>query len=466
MTRARVGRSRGRDVWRWCSLLPYLGAVPMCVVMARRRRGRWALGAGVVTAVWFVVTAIAGVTRSNAGRTAVGLAIIGLYIVQVVVCFLAPGGKSTASDRPHRARWLWLSVIPLVGSWLPALAGLRARVWWWVLLGIACEGVVIDATIQLANSTHRSPAEASKLSALFLVGWLGGACVSMLIRPTYERRVLGTVTKQSWPVPTERAQAFGARYGLGVCICAIALIGVIVEAEKGSKNDAVVGAVNIVVETLTMVLLIHLIRSRHLRPRDLGIRRTLPVPAAGYAVLALVGYLLAICVWVVVVPQTTGQAAHRLTAVRHHPGTFAAVLIVLALAVFAPVCEEVFFRGMLYRSLRNHLQLWPAVLIAGTLFGLIHIFAYPLSTIPVKIVFGILMCLLYERTGSVLPGIAVHSFVDGTAADVVVTGNAYVGLVVYGVLLLAVLALRVRRRPVSVPGDSMPSDLPATERAT
>jgi hypothetical protein len=114
------------------------------------------------------------------------------------------------------------------------------------------------------------------------------------------------------------------------------------------------------------------------------------------------------------------------------------------LAVFAPVCEEVFFRGMLYRSLRNRLPLWPAVLIAGSLFGLIHIFSHPLNSIPVLIAFGILMCLLYERTGSVLPGIAVHSFVDGTIGVVAVTGKAYAALGFYGLLLLSVLAMSIR----------------------
>ncbi len=458
------GRSRARDVWRWCSLVPYLGAVPMCVVMVNRRFVRWAFGAGAVTTLWFVLTAVSGAFHAAAARTAVGLAVIGLYLVQVVLSFAAPrrtpaGGRRPRSRRrARRARWLWLSVIPLLGSWLPALAGLRARVWWWVLLGVACEGVAVDAIVQAGQSNHHSPAEAAKLGGLLTVGWLGGVSVSMLIRPTYERRVLGTVIKRDWPAPTDRARALAWRYALGAYLCAVAFIAAVVAAEKASENVTFLGVANIVGETLTLALLIPLIRSRRLRPRDLGLRPTLAVQGAGYAVLALVGYLVAISLWIVLIPQTTLQAAHKLAGVTQRPSTFAAVLIVAGLAVFAPVCEEVFFRGMLYRSVRNRLSLWPAVLIAGSLFGLIHIFAYPLSTIPVKIAFGVLMCLLYERTGSLLPGIAVHSFVDGTAADVAVTGNSYAALVVYGTLLLTVLALRVGRRT-----GSIASDLPVGE---
>jgi membrane protease YdiL (CAAX protease family) len=76
----------------------------------------------------------------------------------------------------------------------------------------------------------------------------------------------------------------------------------------------------------------------------------------------------------------------------------------------------------------------------------------------VKVAFGIIMCLLYELTGSLLPGIAVHSFVDGTAADAAVTGNAYVALGVYGLVLVLVIARRARRTgPIA--GD-LPESLP------
>jgi uncharacterized protein len=428
-------------------------------VLARRRHARWASVAGGVTVLWFVIFAVAGATSSNNGQATVGAAVLALYVVQVILLFCAPRGKPGGERRPGRALWLWLSVVPVLGSWLPALAGLRARVWWWVVLGLGCEGIAIVATVELADSNSpNSSAYAEKLGALWWGAWLGGVLVSMLIRPEYQRRVLSRVTKRNWPALTGPAQALTWRYAIGAYVCATGLIAVIVAAEKASKNTVFEGAANIVGEALTLVLLVPVVRSRRLRPRDLGLRQTVAVPAAGYAVLALIGYAVAICIWVLVIPQTTNQAAHKLSGVNHHPGTVAAVLIVAGLAVFAPVCEEVFFRGMLYRSLRNRLSLWPAVLIAGSLFGLIHIFSHPLNSIPVLIAFGILMCLLYERTGSVLPGIAVHSFVDGTIGVVAVTGKAYAALVFYGLLLLSVLAISIRtaRRTQPPTADELP----------
>jgi hypothetical protein len=99
----------------------------------------------------------------------------------------------------------------------------------------------------------------------------------------------------------------------------------------------------------------------------------------------------------------------------------------LGIAICAPVCEEIFFRGVLYRSLRNRFSMWPAALIAGALFGLMHAAGWPLDTLPIKASFGVLMCLLYERTGSILPCIAVHAFVDGTALASQ-TGNLFIWL--------------------------------------
>jgi len=101
--------------------------------------------------------------------------------------------------------------------------------------------------------------------------------------------------------------------------------------------------------------------------------------------------------------------------------------------------EEIFFRGLLYRSLRNRLPTYQAALIAGALFGLVHITGYPLITLPVKALFGVLACLLYERTGSLLPGIALHAFVDASAADISVTGNDFIVLIVTAVLVAVIL---------------------------
>ncbi|HTW13205.1 MAG TPA: CPBP family intramembrane glutamic endopeptidase, partial [Solirubrobacteraceae bacterium] len=106
---------------------------------------------------------------------------------------------------------------------------------------------------------------------------------------------------------------------------------------------------------------------------------------------------------------------------------------------------------------RNRLPVWQAALIAGALFGLVHITGYPLITLPIKAAFGVFACLLYERTGSILPGIALHSFVDATAVDLALTGNDYIVLSVAGVVIAILTLWAVVKRLIRSPVPGLTS---------
>jgi membrane protease YdiL (CAAX protease family) len=166
--------------------------------------------------------------------------------------------------------------------------------------------------------------------------------------------------------------------------------------------------------------------------------------------------------------------ANTLAGVKNQ-STINVVLAIVAVAASAPIVEEIFFRGLLYRSLRNKLSILPAALIAGALFGLVHITSYPVATLPVKAAFGVIACLLYERTGSLLPGIGLHSFVDASAIDLALTGNDSIVLASFSALVLvllirtAALGITKKERPAQLAvlddkGDNprMAAHLPAT----
>ncbi len=80
---------------------------------------------------------------------------------------------------------------------------------------------------------------------------------------------------------------------------------------------------------------------------------------------------------------------------------------ILLIVVLAPVAEELLFRGYLFGGLREKLSRWPAALLAGALFGVLHALT-GLSAVPPLIFFGVVLCLLYEKTGSVVPAIVLH----------------------------------------------------------
>ena len=87
----------------------------------------------------------------------------------------------------------------------------------------------------------------------------------------------------------------------------------------------------------------------------------------------------------------------------------------------APVAEEFFFRGFFYRALRSRWSVLGAAAIDGLLFGVIHYDfagADALLILPPLAILGFIFCLVYERTGSIYPTIAMHSLNNAIAFGV------------------------------------------------
>ena len=99
------------------------------------------------------------------------------------------------------------------------------------------------------------------------------------------------------------------------------------------------------------------------------------------------------------------------------PPTAVAVTL-LGSVVFAPVFEEVVFRGLLYGTLRARLA-WPMAALASALvFALAH--GYGTAGFLSVLISGVLWAWVYERTGSLLPGIIAHA-VNNAAVAVALT---------------------------------------------
>lgn len=96
-------------------------------------------------------------------------------------------------------------------------------------------------------------------------------------------------------------------------------------------------------------------------------------------------------------------------------GPAAVVLLVVVLCVATPLAEEVFFRGLLFRSLNRVTAVLVAVPLAGLVFGLVHYDAVPAPGIVVVVqlgllaLFGMALCVLAHRTGRLGAGIVAHA---------------------------------------------------------
>jgi membrane protease YdiL (CAAX protease family) len=94
---------------------------------------------------------------------------------------------------------------------------------------------------------------------------------------------------------------------------------------------------------------------------------------------------------------------------------FGALPLQVLLIVFAaPISEEVCFRGMLFGGLRERMPRLAAALISALIFGGLHA-TTGLSAVPVLVAFGFILALLYEKTGSIIPGILLHMLNNSVA---------------------------------------------------
>jgi membrane protease YdiL (CAAX protease family) len=139
--------------------------------------------------------------------------------------------------------------------------------------------------------------------------------------------------------------------------------------------------------------------------RRLGVRR--PEPSALKWMAAAIGvYLLFTYVYVLAIGQPHQKDIAK--------GFGTIPLQVLLIVFAAPVSEEVCFRGMLFGGLREKLPRIGAALVCGLIFGGLHALT-GVSAVPPLIVFGFLLALLYEKTGSIVPGILLHMLNNAVA---------------------------------------------------
>lgn len=83
--------------------------------------------------------------------------------------------------------------------------------------------------------------------------------------------------------------------------------------------------------------------------------------------------------------------------------TFSKILSVVSACIFAPVMEEVIFRGFFLNRMAYKWGIKPAIIVSSLIFGFGHI------DVIGAFLFGLTMCLLYIKTKSLWTAIIVHA---------------------------------------------------------
>jgi uncharacterized protein len=134
--------------------------------------------------------------------------------------------------------------------------------------------------------------------------------------------------------------------------------------------------------------------------------------------------------------------------------------------VLAPLCEELLFRGFVFPALKPRLGLIAAALISGAIFGGIHITNYvgepvrlAVASVITLVTLGTLFALLFWKTGSLLPCIALHAINNSVAFGAMQDWTWEIAILMPAALAACALAVFLAVRFWRVPTLARPSSV-------
>ena len=265
--------------------------------------------------------------------------------------------------------------------------------------------------------------------------------------PELPEGVEPTSGRPRWPPWTSFVAliaAFGGALGGGLVVAVIAAIA----GADLANPPAAVNIVSLVVQDGCFIgaAIMFARMVAPVRPWQFGLRPPTvpPARALGAVIATYVGFIAFSAAWVAVLGIDERDNLPDELGV--NSSTVALIAVAFLVTVVAPIAEEFFFRGYFFPALRNWKGLWPAALITGTVFGAIHLGSAPAGYLVPLGVFGVLLCLLYARTGSLYPCIALHCLNNSIAFGTTVHWDWQIPLLLAGALAtIAGAALAVRR---------------------
>jgi membrane protease YdiL (CAAX protease family) len=139
----------------------------------------------------------------------------------------------------------------------------------------------------------------------------------------------------------------------------------------------------------------------------LGLRATRFWPAVGWAACVMGAFWLASGILLALFGEPPEQEITE--EIKSEDAALALAGYVTITCLVAPIAEEVFFRGFLFPVLKARAGVVWGVVITGALFSVVHALGSPVEALVVLFVLGAGLCLLYLRTGSLLPCIGLHA---------------------------------------------------------
>jgi membrane protease YdiL (CAAX protease family) len=151
------------------------------------------------------------------------------------------------------------------------------------------------------------------------------------------------------------------------------------------------------------------------RPSEFGFRRVHLVNAiVTFVIAAIIYYVITDLYAVALNLHGKDKLPSELSNTHNHA---AIVLTAVFVCAVAPICEEFFFRGFIFGTLRKmrvmvagrDFSVFIAAVVTGILFGLVHTGSASSQYLVPLGFLGFMLCMVRWQTGSLYPGMAMHS---------------------------------------------------------
>lgn len=194
---------------------------------------------------------------------------------------------------------------------------------------------------------------------------------------------------------------------VGILLLVLVDAALLVAVSQGAGTRLAQNAGLILVQLAYLIPLVVIFAYRRVHPRALGFGgfewSTLGI-GCGLLVASYVIILAHNAVLMLLGVETQGDQILELFAALDSP-----VWFILVGVVFAPVVEELFFRGFLFQGFRQKYGWVKGGLLSSVIFGMAHL--DPAAFLPTAIL-GFLLAYMYHRSNSVWPPIILHVLVN------------------------------------------------------
>ena len=157
------------------------------------------------------------------------------------------------------------------------------------------------------------------------------------------------------------------------------------------------------------------VRSRGMRFADLGYT----IPDRRWALMGVgAGFGALPVAFVIAALLRPALGADSVPSLQHYFGTgseftvFHALTMLLYGGFLVPLTEELLFRGLVFRWLRQRLDFWPAAVVSGAIFGIAHGSA---DKAVIAGLLGLPLAWLFEKSRSLAPAILLHQTYNSLA---------------------------------------------------